>query len=245
MNLAGNVLLERVQELSTLDALIEEAAAGQAHLAVIEGPAGIGKTRLVAEARRMAGDKGLRVLAAQGAELESEFAFGVVRQLFEPEVVRDEAAALAGAAGPARAVFEPGVGGEAGDPVADHSFASVHGLYWVTLNLSQDGPLLLAVDDLHWCDPPSLRFLAYLRRRLEGLPVLVVCGLRPSHLETRQTPLGEIAGDSHTVLIRPGSLSEPAAAISSIGVCTSKQMVPFRRPATRRRVGTPSFSISS
>lgn len=211
MNLARDVLLERVQELSTLAALIEEAAGGQARLAVIEGPAGIGKTRLVAEARRMAGDKGLRVLAAQGGELESEFAFGVVRQLFEPEVVKDEARALAGAAGPARAVFEPGAGGEPGEPVADPSFASVHGLYWVTLNLSQDGPLLLAVDDLHWCDPPSLRFLAYLRRRLEGLPVLVVGGLRPPHLETRQTPLGEITGPD-TVLIRPGPLSEPAVA---------------------------------
>ena len=45
------------------------------------------------------------------------------------------------------------------------------GLYWLTVNLAAEGPLLLAVDDLHWCDRPSLRFLAYLVRRLEGLPV--------------------------------------------------------------------------
>lgn len=210
MNLARDVLLERDQELATLDALIDEAAGGQARLALIEGPAGIGKTRLVAEARRMGAEKGLRVLAAQGGDLERGFPFGVARQLFEPEVVRDEAGALAGAAGPARAVFEPGAGGEAGEPAADPSFASMHGLYWVTLNLSHDGPLLLAVDDLHWCDRPSLRFLAYLRRRLEGLPMLVVCGLRPSQVETRQTPLGEITGDPHTFVIRPGPLSEPA-----------------------------------
>jgi DNA-binding CsgD family transcriptional regulator len=207
---ARDVLLERDQELATLDVLIDAAAGGRARLALIEGPAGIGKTRLVAETRRMARDKGLRVLAAQGGDLEREFPFGVVRQLFEQEVVRDERATLAGAAGPARAVFDPGGSGEAGEPVADPSFASVHGLYWVTLNLSQDGPLLLAVDDLHWCDPPSLRFLAYLRRRLEGLPVLVVCGLRPSQVETHHAPLGEITGDPHTVVIRPGPLSEPA-----------------------------------
>ena len=42
------------------------------------------------------------------------------------------------------------------------------------MNLSAEAPLLLAVDDLHWCDRASLRFLAYLTRRLEGLPVLVV-----------------------------------------------------------------------
>jgi DNA-binding CsgD family transcriptional regulator len=207
----SGLLLERDRELASLDALIDEAAVGQARLALIEGPAGIGKTRLVAEARQRAADRGFRVLAAQGGELEREFPFGVVRQLFEPEVIKDEARALAGAAGPARAVFEP-AGGEASGPVADPSFASLHGLYWVTLNLSEQGPLMLAVDDLHWCDPPSLRFLAYLRRRLEGLRVLVVCGLRPSQLETQQRPLGEIAGDPMTVLIRPRPLSEPAVA---------------------------------
>jgi DNA-binding NarL/FixJ family response regulator len=205
-------LLERDQELASLGALISEAAAGEARLAVIEGPAGIGKTRLVAEARRMAAEAGFRVLSAQGGELEREFPFGVVRQLFEPEVAPDGAHALAGAAAPARAVFETAGDDEASEPAADPSFASLHGLYWVTLNLSESGPLLLAVDDLQWCDPPSLRFLAYLRRRLEGLRVLVVCGLRPAQVEAHQTPLGEIAVDPDTVLIRPRPLSQPATA---------------------------------
>jgi hypothetical protein len=104
---SGGVLLERERELASLDALLDEAAGGQARLALIEGPAGIGKTRLVAEARRRAAERGFRVLAAQGGELEREFPFGVVRQLFEPELAVDSARALAGAAEPARAVFEP------------------------------------------------------------------------------------------------------------------------------------------
>jgi DNA-binding CsgD family transcriptional regulator len=208
----GAPLLERDRELAALDALIGQAAAGQARLALIEGPAGIGKTRLVAEARQRAVEKGFRLLAAQGGEFEQEFPFGVVRQLLEPAVVEDEALALAGAAGPARAVFESAREREEGESVADPSFASLHGLYWVTLNLSDQGPLLLAVDDLHWCDPPSLRFLAYLRRRLEGLPVLVVCSLRPSQLEGNPALLGEIAGDPLVALIRPRPLSEPAVA---------------------------------
>ena len=209
---SSTLLLERDRELATLTALIDEAAAGQARVALVEGPAGIGKTRLMAEARQKAADRGFRVLAAQSAELERGFSFGVVRQLFEVEVMSDEALALAGAAGPARAVFEPAGAGEGTDARADPSFASLHGLYWVTVNLSEQGPLLLAVDDLHWCDPPSLRFIAYLRRRLEGLPVLVVCGLRTSELESRHTLLGEIAGDPLAALIRPQPLSEPAVA---------------------------------
>jgi predicted ATPase len=76
-------LLEREDELAILTALAAAAERGEGSLAVIEGTAGIGKTRLLAEARVRAG-AGVRVLSARGGELEGEFAFGVVRQLFEP-----------------------------------------------------------------------------------------------------------------------------------------------------------------
>ena len=56
--------------------------------------------------------------------------------------------------------------------------AAAHALYWLVSALAEERPLLLAVDDLHWSDDPSLRFLAYLARRLEGLPVAVVGTLR-------------------------------------------------------------------
>jgi AAA ATPase-like protein len=237
-------LLERDRELALLDVLIDEAAAGQARFGLIEGPAGIGKSRLLAEARRQAAAKGLRALTAQGGELERGFPFGVVRQLFEPAVVTDAARAFAGAADPARAVFEP-AGTEVSEPVSDPSFASLHGLYWLTLNLSEHGPLLLVVDDVQWCDDPSLRFLAYLRRRLEGLPVLVLCGLRVSELEARKTLLGEIAGDPLTALIRPGPLSGPAVAALVSGRSARRPTMPSRPPATRPRAGTRSCSESS
>src|SRR5688500_11008656 len=121
-------LLERERELAELDALVMDAKAGEARLALIEGPAGIGKTQLAAELRRRAEKAGMRVLAARGSELEQEFPFGVVRQLFEP--ILDEAA-FAGAAAAARPVFAaPGEdpGGEAA------SFSTLHGLYWLALN---------------------------------------------------------------------------------------------------------------
>src|SRR6201999_123200 len=105
-------------------------------------------------------------------ELEREFPFGVIRQLFEPvlaEVGRE--VAFAGAAEAARPVFE-------GETSEGATFAVLHGLYWLTLNVGAERPLLLAVDDLHWCDRPSLRFLAYLVRRLEGQPVLVTASVR-------------------------------------------------------------------
>ena len=209
---AGARLLERERELASLDALIGEAAEGGARLALVEGPAGIGKSRLVSEARRLGAGAGLRVLAARGGELEREFPYGVVRQLFEPILVDpdEQERLLAGAAAGARAVFEP-LAADA-ESAGDTSFAALHGLYWLTVNLTGDGPLLLIVDDLHWTDTPSLRFLAYLVRRLEGLPALVVGSMRPAEPGADQALLSEIAGDPLTVAVHPTPLSEPAVA---------------------------------
>ena len=47
-------------------------------------------------------------------------------------------------------------------------------------NLSARGPVALFVDDVHWADAPSLRFLAHLLRRMEGLRIVLVVALRPS-----------------------------------------------------------------
>ena len=166
-------LFERGRELEELAACLERGAAGHGGLVVVEGPAGIGKSRLLGAARARAAGS-MRVLTARGSELEGEFAFGVVRQLFEAELAAPERrrALLAGAAAPAAAVFgEPDAGSGGGA-----SFASLHGLFWLVLNLAEERPLLLAVDDLHWCDRPSLLFLAYLARRLESQPVVLLAG---------------------------------------------------------------------
>ena len=61
------------------------------------------------------------------------------------------------------------------------------------LNLAEERPLLLAVDDLHWCDRPSLLFFAYLARRLESQPVLLLAGLREAEPGTDAALLGELA----------------------------------------------------
>src|SRR5215212_4035016 len=77
-------LLERDRELAELDRVLAEARAGSGRLLLVEAAAGLGKTRLLREARRRADAAGMRVLAARATELERDFPFGVVRQLFEP-----------------------------------------------------------------------------------------------------------------------------------------------------------------
>src|SRR6201981_909841 len=88
-------LLDRERELAELGGLIEAAAQDSGGVVVVEGPAGIGKTRLLEEAARTAGAAGMGVLRARGSEFEAGIGFGVARQLLEP-VVR---AAFAGGRG--------------------------------------------------------------------------------------------------------------------------------------------------
>ena len=102
-------LLEREAELAIIAERIEAACCGGGSLLMVEGAAGIGKTRLVRAVGERARACGMSVLTARGSELERGLPFGVVRELFEAFVRRvpaaDRAALLAGAAGLAAPVL--------------------------------------------------------------------------------------------------------------------------------------------
>ena len=115
--------------------VLAEAATAGAASSLVEGPAGQGKTTLLRAARTQAEREGLRVLSAVGAELERDFAYGVVQQLFSPAP----------------------------------DFA--HGAF---------PPLAIIVDDAHWADAGSVKALAVLARRIEGLPVALIIASRTS-----------------------------------------------------------------
>jgi DNA-binding SARP family transcriptional activator/tetratricopeptide (TPR) repeat protein len=207
---AADELVDRDREVGALRRALDDLVAGTPGVVVVEGAAGIGKSRLLAELRRLASERSCRVLSGRGSQLEKEFGFGVVRQLFEPELVsaagRDDGP-LSGAAASARSVFDL-----AGTDGGEGSFAVLHSLYWLTVNLAADGPLVLAVDDLQWCDSASLRYLAYLARRLDGLPVLVVGTLRTGERHADEELLAALTLDDSTVVVHPAPLSAEATA---------------------------------
>src|SRR5215469_4624837 len=103
-------LLEREPEVSAIRELVRSARGGTGRLLVAEGSVGMGKTRLLGEARAAAEASGLEVVAARGGELEQRFAFGIVRQLFEPLLARasgaDRADLMTGAAALAWPLFD-------------------------------------------------------------------------------------------------------------------------------------------
>ena len=186
---------------------MRDAAGGAGRLAVIEGGAGVGKSRLLSAARRLADERGMRVLSGTGSTLEREFAFGVVRQLFEPLLTApaERERLLSGAAVPAARIFD-----SLEDGMDDGSFAALHGLYWLLANAAASAPVLLTVDDLQWCDGPSLRYLAYLARRIEGQPLLVLGAVRDRDPGSDARLLAEIAHEA--VLLRPRPLTGSGGA---------------------------------
>src|SRR5689334_9647236 len=140
---AGVPLLERSAELARIETVLGEARLGRGRFVVIEGPAGIGKTALLAAARATAAGDEMCVLRSRGTELEREFAFGVVRQLVEPPLAEaselERADLLQSTAGVAAALLGlPGAPTAEGSPSSgvDPSFAILHGLYWLCANLA-------------------------------------------------------------------------------------------------------------
>jgi DNA-binding CsgD family transcriptional regulator len=152
------------------------------------------------------------VLNARGTELEQGFAFGVVRQLFEPLLTRDRARLrrlLNGAARVAAPVFALPEGGERATS-ADARHAVLHGLYWLAVNAAGERPTMLCVDDAHWADAPSLRAIAYVVNHMADLPLLVLLGMRPFEPDAEHDLLDGIAADPKSQPVRLRPLSEAA-----------------------------------
>jgi DNA-binding CsgD family transcriptional regulator len=244
---SGDVLLERDRELERIGWCLKRAQEGHGSALVVEGPAGIGKTALLARARDTAQDEGIRVLRARGAELEREFAFSVVRQLVEPVLAAASEAERASLLdGPpavaARLLGLPGLaeGRAAAPPVApDPSFAALHGLYWLCVNLAAERPLALVVDDAHWADGASLRFLAFVLPRLEELRVAVLMGARSAEAGESQDLLAALTMDPATevVTLRPLTTAAVARLVAmGLGVEPDDDFVAACRAATG---GTP------
>jgi DNA-binding CsgD family transcriptional regulator len=206
---AAGPLLERAAEAAAITAAIDAAVAGFGSVLLVEGAAGIGKTRLLAHACDRAAAAGMTVLTARAAEYEDGYAWGVVTQLFDSELrsssggTREDAATLA-----ARALIQPE------RPRDEDAYAVLHGLYWLTADIAQRAPLLLAIDDLQWADPPSQRFLAHLARRLGDLRVLLAVTVREPRSATVQDKAltAALAAEPGVLTVRPAALSAAGSA---------------------------------
>jgi predicted ATPase len=200
-------MLERGQEIDALESLLAAARSGVGGCATLEGGAGIGKSRLLAEVRGAAAAAGMAVAHARCSPPESDFSFGAALQLFEPLIAPvGDPELFAGAAKLAWPLFKDG-----GD-VDERDFSRMHGLHWLVANLAERRPLLIAVDDAQWCDLPTLRFLVYLVQRIDELPVAVVLAARSGEEGAQRKLTRRLSAHELTRTFALAPLSENAVA---------------------------------
>lgn len=215
-----DALLDRDVELAELGRRLAGARAGAGRVIVVEGPAGIGKSTLLAALGQSASLDGATSLRARCSPLEQHAAWGMARQLFEPLRTRPDWADLTvGAAGLAERVLAA----ETEQPVlaGDAMHAAVRGLVWLASNLGERGATVLVVDDVHWADAPSLRWLALLARSLAELRIAVICAVRS----------GEPAASPELLADLLASAPEPPVRLRPLGPAATQTLVRERLPA--------------
>jgi len=194
----------REAEIRALGEALDRVAAGGPAIVLVEGEAGIGKTRLLAQVLQDARGRGMQVAAGQAEELERTRPFGLLAAAFgcarsAPDPRRAAIAGLlaaqgTGEVGPITVTSDPGLRFRVVDAFTD-----------LVEELALSGPVVLGLDDLQWADPSSLLTVGALARRLTGLPVGVIGCLRPF---PRAAELDRLAGtleaaDARHLILHP------------------------------------------
>jgi DNA-binding CsgD family transcriptional regulator len=208
-------IIGRQYELSIIEDTLQRCLGGTGQLLAFEGPQGIGKSELLGAIESWTSNRKVKLLKAAGSDLEMDFNYGVVRQLFEPCVAaatageRDEV--MTGGWTLAAPLFDYVDGKLISDdePRMEQSFFL--GLYSMCIKLSERDPVVVVVDDAHWADAPSLRFLHYLSRRLSHHRIFIAVAVEAGAMEKRSY-LGGLAraliASSIARFIRLNPLSE-------------------------------------
>lgn len=205
-----SALREREGEVAAIERAVNRAAGGVGTVVSIEGPAGIGKSRLLQAAAEIAERRGSRVLSAAGRPAEQALGYGVVVQLFErPWLaldVAEQARLLDGPASPAARLIS------GGDTNGSEELTIIRGLLRYAGDLAVQRPgLVLLVDDGRWADAPSLRFMSYLAARVRDLPIVLVVASRPAASGPSKAALASVWAAAD-VMLRPAPLTAEAAA---------------------------------
>ena len=214
------------------------AESGQGHAVVLRGHAGMGKTGLLAAALRRCAAPGRTVLTTRCAQMSENVAYGAVRELFAPlGLAAGENSELL--VGNARLALPALVADPAhGTPAAD-SYSVQCGLYWLAATLATDGLLVLALDDTHWCDESSWRWLGFLLRRAENMRLLLVLTRCGDAAGPADQAVAEIEAAGRTETIDVGPL--PLDAVSDL-IATSLAVPPgeaFARRCAEETGGNP------
>lgn len=180
----------RTTELDALEAALAALATGIPRAVEVVGPAGIGKSRLLAELGDRAGARGHVVLRGSGAELEQDLPYwvfvhaldGYVGSLKPRHLEPLDRAARSELAQVLPAFSHSGAAPSTALPERYRAHRAVRELLEC---LAASKPLVLLLDDFHWADPASTDLLSGLLRLPPAAGVLIALAARPRQLPVR------------------------------------------------------------
>ena len=208
-------MVEREGEREAVEVALAGSGRGQGRFVVLYGQAGIGRSSLLQASILSAQANGHVVLDASGSDLERGYGFGVVRQLLEARVAGLSAKRQQSLLGHAGVAAASALGMSSSDQrVPSAGFEQIEGLYRLLVRLATEAPLLVAIDDLQWCDRPSLDFVCFLGHRVSQLPVTVIAAWRRGEPGVKAGRLQALAGMPQTFFLAPAPLS--AAGVRTV-----------------------------
>jgi DNA-binding CsgD family transcriptional regulator len=196
LRMSAGRMVGRDGELSRLLALLDDAEAGRSVVALVSGDAGVGKSRLIAEAIRLAAGRGFTVLSGQCAELGDSVPYlplaDALRGAGAATGVRD---ALSSRPALTRLLPEGGDGHQASEDrsglARQQMFGGVLGLL---AELAAAAPVLLVLEDLHWADASTRDLVTFLSRMLHRERVALIGSYRTDDLHRRH-PLRPVVAE--------------------------------------------------
>ncbi|RSM83033.1 LuxR family transcriptional regulator [Amycolatopsis sp. WAC 01375] len=183
-------LLGRDSELDTITGLFRAALHGRAVSAVVVGEFGMGKSSVLTAAGELAKAAGFTVAIATASRLETHLSGGVGRQLLE---ALTHAPAEPGSPRP-RTPHAAEILPDRRPRNEQEQTEALDAFFRTVRHAAEQGPVFLGIDNIHLADPWSMRCLAYIRHRVEQLPVMVVLTSLIGHLQTGEVALLEMSG---------------------------------------------------
>jgi DNA-binding CsgD family transcriptional regulator len=205
---------------------------------LIRGPAGVGKSTLLGDVRGSQHSQEMTVLHAVCGETAG--GYGAVRDLFAAlGLTSDDAADSPLLQGPARGALPALLPDASRTDAEPEMYAVLIGLYWLTVNVMADRPLMIVLDDVHRADARSLRWVDFLLRRSADLPLLVLLAERTGTFESPESVLAEIAGNSRCHIMELAPLSEVDIAAMVEHMLGDPPAPAFQRFCTQVSGGNP------
>jgi DNA-binding CsgD family transcriptional regulator len=212
----------RTAELGAFEAALTALEGGTPRAIEVVGPAGIGKSRLLAELGACADARGHVVLSGSGAELERDLPYWVFVDALDDHVDGLDSRRLERLDPATRSELGqllPALAASAAAPEgALHERYRTHRAARLLLEqLAMPKPLVLLLDDFHWADPASTDLLSALLRRPPAAGVLIALAARPTQL--------------------PGRLATALERAHRAGLLARVELPPLTREETRELVG--------